>query len=45
MSVAIYNSRNYSILLNKEKRMIEIYIYNSRNYSILFNSRATAKAD
>ena len=33
----IYNSRNYSILLNKDQAMIVFNIYNSRNYSILLN--------
>ena len=34
---AIYNSRNYSILLNRCTLIREKFIYNSRNYSILLN--------
>ena len=33
----IYNSRNYSILLNKNFSYCSVNIYNSRNYSILLN--------
>ena len=33
----IYNSRNYSILLNIERHETDKTIYNSRNYSILLN--------
>ena len=33
----IYNSRNYSILLNKYSKDEKTNIYNSRNYSILLN--------
>ena len=33
----IYNSRNYSILLNIGDRSNLVEIYNSRNYSILLN--------
>ena len=37
-SIRIYNSRNYSILLNFETRACDkMEIYNSRNYSILLN--------
>ena len=35
----IYNSRNYSILLNLNFIDINGNIYNSRNYSILLNGR------
>ena len=35
----IYNSRNYSILLNTLKISHMRLIYNSRNYSILLNSK------
>ena len=35
----IYNSRNYSILLNSFACVIPVDIYNSRNYSILLNSK------
>ena len=35
---AIYNSRNYSILLNNNSCTEERHIYNSRNYSILLNT-------
>ena len=35
--VLIYNSRNYSILLNEVNGKVEKLIYNSRNYSILLN--------
>ena len=35
--VLIYNSRNYSILLNEYVDVLEVPIYNSRNYSILLN--------
>ena len=35
--MAIYNSRNYSILLNVIRNIIPISIYNSRNYSMLLN--------
>ena len=34
----IYNSRNYSILLNEDGDMMSEQIYNSRNYSILLNA-------
>ena len=34
----IYNSRNYSILLNQTAFGFQYVIYNSRNYSILLNS-------
>ena len=37
MELTIYNSRNYSILLNKKSGDICGGIYNSRNYSILLN--------
>ena len=33
----IYNSRNYSILLNNMNATVLTRIYNSRNYSILLN--------
>ena len=33
----IYNSRNYSILLNITGLLAGLLIYNSRNYSILLN--------
>ncbi len=33
----IYNSRNYSILLNRVEAEKRTLIYNSRNYSILLN--------
>ena len=33
----IYNSRNYSILLNDTSSFVSVGIYNSRNYSILLN--------
>ena len=33
----IYNSRNYSILLNHRDNIRKEHIYNSRNYSILLN--------
>ena len=33
----IYNSRNYSILLNEKNNNECPFIYNSRNYSILLN--------
>ena len=36
-SGSIYNSRNYSILLNEHVDVLEVPIYNSRNYSILLN--------
>ena len=36
-TILIYNSRNYSILLNKLHAHIARGIYNSRNYSILLN--------
>ena len=35
----IYNSRNYSILLNGDVGSAQTDIYNSRNYSILLNSK------
>ena len=35
----IYNSRNYSILLNALESARIVDIYNSRNYSILLNLR------
>ena len=35
----IYNSRNYSILLNEEITTTVAGIYNSRNYSILLNTQ------
>ena len=34
----IYNSRNYSILLNSKSFSDGTTIYNSRNYSILLNA-------
>ena len=36
-AATIYNSRNYSILLNIFNLPFEGKIYNSRNYSILLN--------
>ena len=36
----IYNSRNYSILLNITGLLAGLLIYNSRNYSILLNIAA-----
>mgnify|MGYP000024119443 FL=1 len=36
--VGIYNSRNYSILLNVLHSNFLLTIYNSRNYSILLNA-------
>ena len=39
-SACIYNSRNYSILLNSSNEEINKQIYNSRNYSILLNKIA-----
>ena len=33
----IYNSRNFSILLNKDHTVYVYSIYNSRNFSILLN--------
>ena len=35
----IYNSRNYSILLNEFRDSEILTIYNSRNYSILLNGK------
>ena len=37
--IYIYNSRNYSILLNNCSHHLGIEIYNSRNYSILLNKK------
>ena len=37
----IYNSRNYSILLNCACSVAAVHIYNSRNYSILLNSSSS----
>ncbi len=37
MEWTIYNSRNYSILLNRTDTVSLNPIYNSRNYSILLN--------
>ena len=36
--IYIYNSRNYSILLNNQRVSGGVIIYNSRNYSILLNN-------
>ena len=41
----IYNSRNYSILLNESPIKKPAEIYNSRNYSILLNPLAYAELD
>ena len=41
----IYNSRNYSILLNISDCSTNYWIYNSRNYSILLNSILGTSAD
>ena len=38
-AIYIYNSRNYSILLNISFNRSNIRIYNSRNYSILLNKK------
>ena len=37
LDLVIYNSRNYSILLNAATDQEQVHIYNSRNYSILLN--------
>ena len=37
--MVIYNSRNYSILLNHSGAGMATAIYNSRNYSILLNRK------
>ena len=34
----IYNSRNFSILLNGSIKVDSVQIYNSRNFSILLNT-------
>ena len=39
LPIHIYNSRNYSILLNAVAENSGADIYNSRNYSILLNSK------
>ena len=39
LPIQIYNSRNYSILLNLHLPYQAPKIYNSRNYSILLNSK------
>ena len=39
ISISIYNSRNYSILLNAVRLLLHAVIYNSRNYYILLNSK------
>ena len=43
LTIIIYNSRNYSILLNRTVQTARAVIYNSRNYSILLNSPALHK--
>ena len=40
----IYNSRNFSILLNaRQQQADETEIYNSRNFSILLNTKRELK--